>query len=116
MIASREEPDTAGLIEGISAQPEAFYRAVLDSLCEGVLITDAARRIRYASRRITDITGYEASELTGRTVNEVFLPQSLGPVETCTASDPDSEEQQCLEVEIRCKDGRPHWVYLQTTP
>ncbi|HXI52290.1 MAG TPA: sigma 54-interacting transcriptional regulator [Candidatus Saccharimonadales bacterium] len=116
MIPSRGESNPPELSEGMSADPETFYRAVLESLFEAVLITDAARRIRYASRRIADITGYEPAELVGRTVSEVFLPEGHGRRAACGANGADDSEPQCLEVEVRRKDGGLHWVYLQTTP
>src|SRR5829696_4177159 len=44
---------------------EEFYRSILESLGEGVLITDRDSRILYANSRIECLTGYPRSELMG---------------------------------------------------
>ncbi len=36
---------------------EEFYRSVLESLSEGVIITDAESRILFANRRMAELTG-----------------------------------------------------------
>src|SRR6266496_1755200 len=42
---------------------EEFYRSVLESLREGVLITDRENRVLYANSRVECLTGYSRTEL-----------------------------------------------------
>jgi PAS domain S-box-containing protein len=90
---------------------EMFYRTVLESLAEGVVITDASNRIFYANGVASEITGYAPHELLGADLNAVLfagLPD--------TPEIPLGECAQCSEVEIRSRDGQPGWVYLRRTP
>jgi formate hydrogenlyase transcriptional activator len=93
---------------------ESFYRAVLESLAEGVMITDPNGRIRYANGIAAEITGYAAQELVGARVEQVI---DMGK------PSPETEEEGswhacecCHEFELRRKDGHVGWVYLRATP
>src|SRR5262245_25021153 len=44
---------------------EEFYRSILESLGEGVIITDRDSRILYANSRIECLIGFPRSELIG---------------------------------------------------
>jgi PAS domain S-box-containing protein len=90
---------------------ETFYHTVLESLAEGVIITDGENRIFYANGVATEITGYSSEELLGANVREVlFTGAPRAP------TDSDEECSQCAEVELKRKDGQMGWVYLRTTP
>ncbi len=90
---------------------ELFYRTVLESLAEGVIITDAENRIFYSNGVVSEITGYRPEELLGADVREVLFrgvpPASKLPTKECSG---------CAEVELKRKDGQMGWVYLRTTP
>jgi PAS domain S-box-containing protein len=89
---------------------ESFYRTVLESLAEGVLITDADNRIFYANGVVHDITGYPVEELLGADARQLLF------TDTPPRQDPDNDCASCLEVELRRKDGHMGWVYLRSTP
>jgi PAS domain S-box-containing protein len=59
---------------------EAFYRSILDSLAEGVLITDRESRILYANRSLEELTGHSRDDLTGKVSYEVLSPRQNWPV------------------------------------
>ena len=44
---------------------EEFYRSFVESLGEGVIITDRESRVLYANSRIECLTGYPRSEIMG---------------------------------------------------
>src|SRR5690606_29972258 len=50
----------------------SFYRSVLESLAEGVLITDEDGRIVYANGVASEITGYGVQALLGTRVHDVL--------------------------------------------
>jgi len=63
-------------LTGALSQREEFYRAVLDSLAEGVLITNADSRIIYSNAGVTALSGYSREELVGRVSYEVLSPRA----------------------------------------
>src|SRR5436189_1333144 len=58
---------------------EEFYRSVLQSLGEGVLITDRENRILYANSRVEYLTGYARAELIGAVSYELLTPKEEWP-------------------------------------
>src|ERR1700733_2203928 len=67
--------DPANLVT-IHGQREEFFRTILDSLAEGVIITDRQSRILYASALMKAISGYAPDELLGRISYEALSPRS----------------------------------------
>src|SRR5690606_17617038 len=94
-----------------SGSREAFYQTVLESLAEGVIITDAENRIFYANGVASEITGYPPEELLGADARQVLFNGNRREVDEA-----DEECPNCAEVELRRKDGELGWVYLRTTP
>ncbi len=105
-----------GLSAALRAEPEAFYRTVLESLSEAVILIDADHRIFYANRLAVDITGYSPEELLGQVGYELLLPDGQPPRPDCSSTHPLLGKTECFEVEIKRKDGQLHWVHVQTTP
>ncbi|MGH8020370.1 MAG: sigma 54-interacting transcriptional regulator, partial [Opitutaceae bacterium] len=93
------------------ADRETFYRTVLESLAEGVIITDSDDRIFYANGVVSEITGYTPEELLGSRLRELLLTSTAPRVSESPDGCPD-----CQEVELRRKDGFMGWVYLHATP
>jgi len=60
----------------IHGQREEFYRTILDSLAEGVIITDRQSHILYASARMKDISGYSPNDLLGHVSYEILSPKT----------------------------------------
>src|ERR1041385_495909 len=58
---------------------EEFYRWFIESLGEGVIITDRESRILFVNSRIECLTGYSRSELIGAVSYEVLLPKEDWP-------------------------------------
>jgi len=111
-----ETQTTEGLSAALRAEPEAFYRTVLESLSEAVILIDADHRIFYANRLAVDITGYALEELLGQIGYELLLPEGRPPRPDCSSTHPLLGKTECFEVEIKRKDGQLHWVHVKTTP
>src|SRR6185369_10036866 len=58
---------------------EEFYRSVLESLGEGILITDRENRILYANSSVECMTGYSRTELLGAVSHELLTPRTEWP-------------------------------------
>src|SRR5262245_33124580 len=105
-----------GLLKVFRAEPEAFYRTVLESLSEAVVIVDADRRIFYANRMATEMTGYPLEELLGQMGHELLLPEGRAAQPDCSSTHPILGKMECFEVEIKRKNGQLHWVRVRATP
>lgn len=93
-----------------------FFRRVLESLAEGVVITDAHWRILYANRLIAQTTGYAPEELIGDTPQRLFAGDDPTARSACESKNPVAETDECKELEIKTKAGETRWVWLKTTP
>ncbi len=112
-------PDTQtidSLPPNLRAEPEIFYRTVLESLSEGVILVGADHRIFYANRLASEITGYATEELLGQVGYELLSPDGRPPQPDCSSTHPVLGKTECFEVEIKRKDGQLHWVRIKTTP
>ena len=58
---------------------EEFYRSILESLGEGIIITDRESRILYANSRIECLTGRTRAELMGAVSYELLSPPKEWP-------------------------------------
>ena len=54
---------------------EARFRAAVETLGEGLIITDAEDVIAYVNSRMTQLSGYSAQEMVGRTVPALLVPE-----------------------------------------
>lgn len=53
---------------------ERRFRTVVETLGEGIMITDLEDRVLYTNSRNCEITGYAPDELIGRIASELLLP------------------------------------------
>ena len=95
---------------------EEFYRNVIESLGEGVLITDAEDRILYANRRVEEITGYTRAELIGANSIELLAPPETRDAMRQRLRDRLSGREEMYENEILRKDGGRRWVEVKAVP
>ena len=110
------ETQTEGLAAGFRTEPEVFYRTVLESLSEAVVLVGADERIFYANRMASEITGYAPEELLGQIGYELLLSEGRAPQPDCSSTHPVLGKTEWFEVEIKRRDGQLHWVHIKTTP
>lgn len=63
----------------LPADPDEFYRTLVENSAEGLLTIDAESRIVYANPAIEEILGYTPSELIGSSKMKI-IPERLRPV------------------------------------
>ncbi len=103
-------------LAALYSEREEFYRTVLDSLADGVIITDGDDRILYANARMEPLSGYSRQELTGRIGYELlsleknWLRMRKRIRERLTGS------AENYEIELRRKDGSTGWVRVSAVP
>jgi len=95
---------------------EVFFRSVLESLSEGVIITDRESRVLFANRVMEEMTGWRPEELVGRISYEVLAPSELWPAMRRRLEERLGGKSEVYENELVCKDGRRHWIMVRASP
>jgi len=95
---------------------EEFYRSILESLGEGVIITDRDSRVLYANSRIECLTGYPRSELIGTVSYEQLTAKSEWPGMKRRLKERLAGREDTYEIEHVRKDGGRHWVAVRALP
>src|SRR5436309_5282320 len=95
---------------------EEFYRSILESLGEGIIITDRESRILYANSRIECLTGRSRSELVGAVSYEALTPKAEWPAMRRRHKERLAGREEAYELEHVRKDGGRHWVSVRALP
>lgn len=95
---------------------EEFYRSILESLGEGVIITDRESRILYVNSRTECLTGYTRAELVGALSYELLTPKEEWPAMRRRLKERLSGKEESYEHEHIRKDGERHWVLVRALP
>ena len=56
-------------------ESDTRFRAVVESLNEGLILTDLEDRIIYINHRMTELCGWTMDELAGNPANKFFIPK-----------------------------------------
>src|SRR5437867_11629454 len=121
-VAAPEAGDPAALLartQDLSRrlhQREEFYRSILESLGEGVVITDRESRILYVNSRIECLTGYPRAELIGAVSYELLTPKEEWPAMRRRLKERLAGKEEAYEHEHIRKDGQRHWVAVRALP
>lgn len=103
-------------MEDALRESEERFRTVVESLGEGLLITDPENAVLYANPRMEELTGYAGEEMLGRPAYELLLP----PEQWREALDRNEERlrgsSDWYEVQLLRKDGSALWTGIQATP
>lgn len=103
-------------LAGVLGQREEFYRSVLDSLAEGVLITNAESRILYANRTLEEMTGRTKDELVGALSYELLAPREKWPLMKRRLRERLSGKSENYQNQLLRKDGSAVWIEVKATP
>jgi PAS domain S-box-containing protein len=103
-------------LEAVLGQKEELYRTVIESLAEGLLITNEHSRVIYANSRVEEITGYSKDEIIGAISYQLLTPKEHWPVMEQRLKDRMSGKTEFYEHEIFRKDGTRHWISVKATP
>jgi PAS domain S-box-containing protein len=95
---------------------EEFYRSILESLGEGVIITDRESRILYANSRVECLTGRPRPELVGAISYELLTPKEEWPLMRRRLKDRLAGKEESYDHEFVRADGQRHWVSVRALP
>jgi PAS domain S-box-containing protein len=102
--------------ERMLAEREDFYRSVIESLSEGVLITNVESRIIYVNSVLEKISGYSRDEMVGQISHKFLAPPELWPLMEKRLGERLLGKTETYEHQMICKDGSRHWVHVRATP
>ncbi len=111
-IASALAPATARPL----LQREDFFRRVIESLSDAVIISDPDCRVIYANQRVKDFFGYDPAEMAGRISYELLAAEKDWPEIKARVRGRLKGEDAVYEMELREKDGSPHWARICGLP
>ena len=103
-------------IQDLLAHTPTFFINAIESLSEGLIITDEDSNILYVNDQICAITGYSRSELLGLKSHEVLVPQSLWPRMKERLHERQEGKMEEYELEIEKKDGTHIWIAVRAVP
>lgn len=108
--------DSEAALGQVLERGEDFYRSVLDSLSEGVIITDTASRVLSANRVMEELTGWKQEELVGRISYEVLALPEQWPAMRQRLGQRLAGQDEVYENEFLRKDGSRHWILVRASP
>ncbi len=97
-------------------ESEARLRTVVESLGEGLLITDPRDVVLYVNSRLAELTGYTEEEMLGRPAYELLLPPEQWPEMLRRDKERMEGLSERYEVHLRRKDGSFFWAEINATP
>ena len=95
---------------------DARFRLAVETLGEGVVITDADDVVVYANSRMVELSGYAREEMIGQKVSRLLVPEED---QGAYAQRMDIRMQgvaEQYEVSFRRKDGRRFWAEVNGSP
>lgn len=97
-------------------ESETRFRTVVESLGEGLLITDLSDVVLYANTRITELCGYSRDELVGQPAFELIVPQS-GWADLKEKNQRRAKGiSERYELLLKRKDGTKFWAETYASP
>ena len=99
-----------------SAKCDEFYRSILDSLGEGLIITDRESRILYANRQVERLTGRARSELMGAVSYELLSPKADWARMRKRLKERLAGKEESYDHEVVRSNGERHWISVRALP
>jgi PAS domain S-box-containing protein len=95
---------------------EANWRAVLESLNDGLIVTDMGDIIRYVNPRMGQLSGFATSEMVGKLASTLLLPQEEWEKLQLRNRERRKGLSERYETELRRKDGSKFRAVLSAGP
>ncbi len=95
---------------------ETRFRSVVESLHEGLIITDLNDRIVYVNSRITDLTGHRAEDLDGKQAQDLLFDTANWKDGDSRMSARRERKRTRYEAPLLNKDGKVLRVEVISTP
>lgn len=110
LIARQLEQERRATLE-----KEAQYRRIIETTQEGVWSIDAEGRTNYVNPRLTEMLGYSAEEMVGRSLFD-FIDEDAKPEAEQRLARRRQGDRETHEFRLRRKDGTPLWTLISASP
>jgi len=97
-------------------ESELRFRSVVQSLGEGLVITEADDTVRYINSRMSDLCGYTAEEMIGKPAYSLLLPREEWHTMTERNKNRALGKLERYEVLMKRKDGTRFWAEVNAAP
>lgn len=96
-------------------QSEERFRAIVETANEGIWLIDRQARTLYANQRLTQLLGYSADEIIGRTVTEFCYPEDIETARKWLTTNMEGGAEQ-FDFRLQRKDGSEVFTLASTSP
>lgn len=96
--------------------PNSSFRAILDALGDGVLITDLDDKVLYCNTRLAEMTGYTVDEMIGRPAYQLLVPETEWPRVHERNRQRARNVSECYEIPVLRKNGETWWAEINAAP
>jgi PAS domain S-box-containing protein len=114
VLAERATVQEALAREEKLRRAQELYRIIIETTNDGVWLLDAENRTVFVNRRMTEMMGYTAEEMLGRTAFEFVFPEDL-PRKLKDLYDQRTDKEAFYD-RVRRKDGSELWILCSTNP
>jgi len=111
----KQENEKKEAVEALREREE-LYRIVLESLSEGLLITDTDDKVIYSNSRIEEITGYTPNEVIGDYAYKYIAPKQYWDRFSSRMEDRMQGKTEVYEEQPIRKDGSRLWIQVSAAP
>lgn len=98
------------------AESETRFRAVVESLSEGLMLTDLADNVLYMNQRMSELCGWEMEEVKGRSAYTFLIPQDKHVLHLERNRRRAQGFAERYEIEMLRKDGGTFWAEVYGSP
>jgi PAS domain S-box-containing protein len=96
-------------------EKEELYRSVVESLSEGLIITDNDGQILFVNSKMEELTNFSKEEMIGQVVHQLLFPTRLVEQEKDAVSG-EIKISKKLDIKINKKDGNTFLGHVNVTP
>ena len=104
------------IAQDVLKEKEELYRTVVESLSEGLIITDIDDKIIFANSEVENLTGYTIEEMTGKHAYKLFLSENQHKEFEERMIRRLSGIMESYELKITRKDGSYFWGNINAAP
>ncbi len=102
-------------IEKALKESEENYRRIVETACEGILVSDKDICITYANLEMLESLGYELEEMIGKNLDHFIFKEDLKDHYRRIEKRRKNLSER-FERRLRCKDGSERWMLVSATP
>ncbi len=114
VVISRDLTERVRAEEAVR-ESERKYRELVENLYEGIWLIDDKANTTFVNARMAELLGYPEEEMLGRPLF-YFMRQPAAEAARGNLERGQAGVKAEYDFEFRCKDGRPIWTHIVTTP